>query len=374
VQRIRNFVPLFFGLIVTAVVTPFLNVNAQQVDSLKNDSIIVIGHRGASGYRPEHTLASYELAIEQGADYIEPDLVMTKDGVLIVRHEPEISETTDVAEKFPTRKTTHSVDGQEVTGWFTVDFTLQEIKTLKAKERLATRGHENDFKFAIATFDDVIALVKQKTKETKRVIGIYPELKHPTFHAKLGLPLEPALAKVLKANDLASASSPVFIQSFELASLKTMQKLVKTRLIFLFGEPGEKPYDFRVANDSRTYGDLVKPENLKELGRTVYGIGPWKRYIVPENKNGELEKPTSLVSDAHAAGLKVHPYTFRSDVPYLAKEYAGDSTKEYMQFYEIGVDGVFSDFPDHAVRARDQFLKKTKGAASAPAANKEKAR
>jgi glycerophosphoryl diester phosphodiesterase len=318
---------------------------------------LVIGHRGASGYRPEHTLASYELAIEQGADFIEPDLVMTKDGVLVVRHEPEISGTTDAAEKFPDRKTTKSVDGRNVSGWFANDFTLNELKTLRAKERLPNRDHSYDLKFEIPTFNEVIALVKKKSHETGRVIGLYPELKHPTFFAAAGLPLEPALAKALKDNGLDEAKAPVFIQSFELGALQKMKALTKNRLILLYGDPGERPFDFVAAKDPRTYLDLTKPATLRELRQTVDGIGPSKRFIVPEGVGGKLLEPTSLIREAHAAGLRVHPYTFRSDVPHLAKAYEGDALKEYLQFYALGVDGVFSDFPDHAVRAREQFMK-----------------
>lgn len=315
---------------------------------------LVIGHRGACGHRPEHTLASYELGIESDADYIEPDLVMTKDGVLIARHENEISETTDVARKFPDRKTTKKIDGEEKTGWFTEDFTLKEIKTLRAKERLASRDHSYDFKFEIPTLTEVIDLVKKESKKRKRIIGIYPELKHPSYFQSIKLPLEGALIKELNRHGLNTKKSAVFIQSFEMTVLRNIKNKVKVPLIFLVGEPQEIPYDHVLAGDKRTYLDLMQSESLKELSKTIVGIGPHKRMIIPEVA-GVLQKPTPLIAAAHAAGLKVHPYTFRSDKEFLHMSYAGNPTKEYHQFFEAGVDGVFSDFPDDAVKARKTF-------------------
>ena len=292
---------------------------------------LVIGHRGASGYRPEHTLASYELAIAQGADFIEPDLVMTKDGVLIARHENEIGGTTDVANKFPGRLSTKTVDGQSITGYFTEDFTLAEIKTLRAKERLETRDHSHDGLYEVPTFREVIELAKRKSRETGREIGIYPETKHPSYHRSVNLVLETAVARELTAAGWTKASDPVIVQSFELSSLETLSKMTGVRLVFL--------------------SDVI-PESAPFL----YGIGPWKRAIVPE-VDGKLQRPTDFIERAHAKGLKVHPYTFRSDKEFLAPEYGGDPEAEYKQFYELGVDGLFSDFPDHAVKARNALSK-----------------
>lgn len=330
----------------------FLFYSAIQASSLP----LVIGHRGACGYRPEHTLASYQLAIDMGADYIEPDLVMTKDGVLMARHENEISGTTDVALKFPNKKTTKKVDGQEITGWFIEDFTLKEIKTLKAKERLEFRDHSYDGKFEVATFNEILDLLKIQ----KRVVGIYPETKHPTYFHSIGLPLEEAVIKTLTKYGLNKKNSPVFIQSFELSSLKIMKKLSPLPLIYLIDDPYLIPFDHVVHGDQRTYLDMLKPENLKEISETASGIGPYKRYILPEGKNGELLPPTGLIQDAHNVGLKVHPYTFRKEEKYLNKAYLGDPLNEYLQFYKLGVDGVFTDFTDLAVEAKKIFLKQNK--------------
>ena len=301
------------------------------VRTMGADRPIVIGHRGASGYRPEHTLASYELAIAQGADFIEPDLVMTKDGVLIARHENEIGGTTDVATKFPQRLATKTVDGQSISGYFTEDFTLAEIKTLRAKERLETRDHSYDGLYEVPTFAEVIELAKRKSRETGREIGIYPETKHPSYHRSVNLVLEPAVARELTAAGWTKATDPVIIQSFELSSLETLSRMTGVRLVFL--------------------SDVI-PESAPFL----YGIGPWKRAIVPE-ADGKLQRSTDFIERAHAKGLKVHPYTFRSDKEFLAPEYGGDPAAEYKQFFDLGVDGLFSDFPDHAVKARGALSK-----------------
>jgi glycerophosphoryl diester phosphodiesterase len=321
---------------------------------------LVIGHRGACGHRPEHTLASYELAIDMGADFIEPDLVSTKDGVLIARHENDISGTTDVAAKFPDRKTKKTIDGAEIEGYFTEDFTLDEIKTLRAKERLDFRDHSHDGQFPVPTFEEVIALVKRKEKETGRTIGIYPETKHPTYFKNAGLPLEAKLVEILHKNGYDKADSPVFIQSFEIGNLKELRNMTPVKLVFLYDEPDMRPYDFVVAGDKRTFADLLAPAELKQIAAFAQGIGPWKRLIVKENPDKTLAAPNSVVADAHAAGLTVHPYTFRNEARYLAPDYAGDPIKEYIQFYEMGVDGVFSDFPDTALAAREVFLKGAK--------------
>ncbi len=320
------------------------------------ESPLVLGHRGACGHRPEHTLASYELAIAMGADYVEPDLVMTKDGILVARHENEISGTTDVAKKFPDRKTTKKVDGKEITGWFIEDFTLAEVKTLKANERLAFRDHSFDGKFEIPTFKEVLNLVKKQ----KRVVGVYPETKHPSYFQSVGLSLEEALIKELKAQGLNKSNSPVFIQSFELTNLKKLRTLTKLPLIYLIDDPELVPFDNVLSGDKRTYKDMLTPASLKEISSVANGIGPYKRYILPVNDKNEALPPTTLISDAHAVGLLVHPYTFRSEAQYLLKDYQGDPQKEYLQFFDLGVDGLFSDFADQAVLAKKTFLKNKK--------------
>jgi glycerophosphoryl diester phosphodiesterase len=328
--------------------------------SNKADTPLVIGHRGASGYRPEHTLAAYALAIQMGADYIEPDLVPTKDGVLIARHENNITDTTNVSEipKFANRKTTKKIDGQDVTGWFTEDFTLAEIKTLRAKERLPFRNQSYNGKFEIPTLQEVIDLVKKKSAERRRIIGIYPETKHPTYFQSIGLPLEKPLVSILKRNGYTKKTDPVFIQSFEVTNLKQLHKLTDLPLVQLFDEPQVRPYDFVVKGDSRTYGDLAKPKELAKIANYATGVGPYKRLIVPTDENNRLKPPTTFIRDAHVAGLKVHAYTFRNEGQYLASDYNANAEAEYEQFFRLGVDGVFSDFPDTAVKVRNRLFSK----------------
>jgi glycerophosphoryl diester phosphodiesterase len=223
--------------------------------TINSNTPIVIGHRGASGYRPEHTLASYTLAIEMGANYIEPDLVSTKDGILIARHENNITDTTNISKRpeFANRKTTKKIDGQDVEGWFTEDFTLAEIKTLRAKERLPFRNKSYDGKFEIPTFQEIIDLAKRKTVEKRRIIGIYPETKHPTYFQSINLPLERPLVSILQRNRYTKKTDPVFIQSFEVSNLKQLSKMTELPLTQLFDEAQAQPYDFIVK------GGIVAP-------------------------------------------------------------------------------------------------------------------
>ncbi|MCZ6627825.1 MAG: glycerophosphodiester phosphodiesterase [SAR324 cluster bacterium] len=313
---------------------------------------LVIGHRGAPGYLPEHTLASYALAIRQGADYIEPDLVSTRDGVLIARHENEISGTSDVAEKFPARRSRKVIDGRARDGWFTEDFTLAEIKTLRARERLPFRGQSHNGRYAIPTLAEIIALAKRMGGAQGRVIGLYPETKHPSYFAGIGLSLEEPLVELLHGQGYRTADAPVFIQSFEVGNLKKLRGMTRLRLVQLLGGPSRRPYDLARRGDPRTYGDMSTPRGLREIAAYAQGIGPWKGYILPRGPSGRLQAPTTLVDDAHQAGLLVHPYTFRNEARYLAKDYGGDPLAEYRRFFGLGVDGVFSDFPDTAVKAR----------------------
>jgi len=317
---------------------------------------IIIAHRGASGYRPEHTLAAYELAIDMGADFIEPDLVAIRDGVLISRHENEISETTDVGgrSEFADRRRTKSIDGVEVTGWFTEDFTLAEIKTLRAKERLPSRNQDFNGRFEVPTFTEILDLARRKSAETGRTIGVYPETKHPTYFRSIGLPLEEPLLAVLEVAGFRDRSAPVYIQSFEMGNLEELRRRTDLPLIQLLDDEGQ-PYDLALAGDDRSYRDLTTPGDLAKIATYADGIGPHKRLIVPTGMDGRLRTPTSLVEDAHRAGLLVHPWTFRSDGNFLAKEYVEEPAREYDQFFSLGVDGVFSDFADVAVRARDDW-------------------
>jgi glycerophosphoryl diester phosphodiesterase len=326
---------------------------------------LVIGHRGASGYRPEHTLASYELAARMGADYIEPDLVTTKDGVLVARHEPEISATTDVAShpEFAARRTTKMIDGVAFTGWFTEDFTLAELKTLRAKERIPDVRQRNtiyDGRFEVPTLQEVIDLSRRLSRELGRKIGIYPETKHPTYFQSIGLPLERPLVRVLRRNGLDRRRSKVFVQSFETGNLKALDRQLDVPLVQLFGARGTRPFDFVESGDPRTYADLATRAGLREIARYADGAGPSKDYIVPRDASGASLAPTSFVEDAHDAGLVVHPYTFRNENQFLPLELRsspdpnayGDAIAEYEQFYGLGVDGLFSDNPDTAVEAR----------------------
>lgn len=337
----------------------------------------VFGHRGASAYRPEHTLASYDLAIAMGADFVEPDLVSTKDGVLVCRHENYIGgdssaivggDTTDVAShpEFAARKTTKVIDGVSLTGWFVEDFTLAELKTLRAKERLPQLRPANagyDGRFEVPTFQEMIDLVKKREMETGRRIGIIPETKHPSYFQSIGLALEEPLAKALKANGYDSADAPVFIQSFEVANLVKLRSMTKARLVQLVEAPTARPQDFVIAGDKRTYADLMTPAGLKQLRAHADAIGPEKGWIIPRDAAGNLLAPTTLVADAHAAGLLVTPYTFRPENYFLPLNLRkgddlrayGDDAAEFAAFLKAGVDAIFADAPDRARAAVDAF-------------------
>jgi len=326
---------------------------------------LVIGHRGASGYRPEHTLASYETAARLGADFIEPDLVSTKDGVLVARHEPEISGTTDVAShpEFASRKATKLLDGVPVTGWFTEDFTLADLKTLRAVERLPqVRQHNTLYNglFEVPTFEEILDLRARLSRELDREIGVYPETKHPTYFRALGLPLEGTLVGILRRHGLDHADAPVFVQSFEAANLRALHDTYRLRApkVFLTSVSGT-PF-----NDPRSYADYVTPAGLKELARFVDGIGPDKNQIIPRNPDGTLGTPTSLVRDAHAAGLVLHPYTFRAENTFLPTELRvgtdptgyGKAIDEQVTFLRAGIDGLFTDQADIGALSRKLFL------------------
>ncbi len=327
------------------------------------DDLVVIGHRGASGHRPEHTLASYEPAARLGADYLEPDLVTTADGVLVARHEPEIGGTTDVADRpeFADRRTTRTVDGTPVTGFFAEDFTLAELKTLRATERIPhLRPHNtiHDGRDTIPTLQEILGLADRLSRELGREIGVYPETKHPTYFREQGLPLEPALVRTLTRNGLNRPNAPVYVQSFEVGNLRALDDELRVPLVQLIGGSGA-PYDLAAAGNPRTYDDLVTPDGLAGIAEYADGIGPAKGRVVPVTDDGGLGRPTPLVADAHRAGLVVHPYTFRAENTFLPPELRssddpaafGDVFAEYEAFLAAGVDGVFADQPDLAVEA-----------------------
>jgi glycerophosphoryl diester phosphodiesterase len=324
---------------------------------------IVIGHRGACGYRPEHTLESYRLAIALGADYIEPDLVSTNDGVLVARHENDISTSTDVADhpEFADRHTTKMVDGVPVTGWFTEDFTFAELRTLRARERLPLLRPGNtgyDGSFPIPTLQEIIDLARWESRACGRRIGIYPETKHPTYFQSIGLPLEEPLVRTLRRNQLTHRDADVYIQSFETANLRALRRLVDVPLIQLLDDTAA-PYDFVVAGDPRDYADLATSGGLAWVSEYADGVGPAKDLIVPRDAAGSLLAPTTLVDDAHRLGLAVHAWTFRTENAFLPADFqiggdpaaGGDAAGEYRLFFELGLDGVFSDQPDAAVAA-----------------------
>ena len=352
---------------------------------------VVTGHRGASGYRPEHTIEAYTLAIDQGADLIEPDLVATQDGVLIARHEPMLGSTTDVASRpeFASRKTTKMVDGVATTDFFASDFTLAEIKTLRAVQAFAERDQRYNGQFQIPTFDEVLALAQAKGREKGRTIGVYPETKHPTFHQDLNLALEDRLLAALTKVGWNSADAPVFIQSFEQANLKSLRSKTKVRLIQLvdaddvnvvtgaitFAAPYDRPYDWTRAGRAGTFGDLLTPAGLDEIKTYADGVAPWKRYIVtvkatldaqgkPRDMNGDgvvndadfdAVANSALPAEVKKRGLLLHTWTFRNEARRLARSYGNDPAKEYAQFFQLGINGLFSDFPDSAVTARDAY-------------------
>jgi glycerophosphoryl diester phosphodiesterase len=326
---------------------------------------LVIGHRGASGYRPEHTLASYELAARMGADFIEPDLVSTKDHVLVARHEPNISGTTDVASRpeFAGRRTTKLLDGVATTGWFTEDFTLGELKTLRAVERLPQiRQHNTVYNglFGVPTFAEVLALRARLSRELGRRIGIYPETKHPTYFRSAGLPLEEPLVHSLLEAGLNRREGPVFVQSFEAGNLLALRTRLglRARTVFLTSAGGN-PF-----GDPTSYAEYLTPEGLRRLSRHVDGIGPDKNQIIPRRADGSLGQPTSLVSDAHAAGMTVHPYTFRAENTFLPAILQvgtdptayGRAIDEQITFLATGIDGLFTDQADIGVLVRAMFL------------------
>jgi len=332
------------------------------------DEPLVIAHRGASGYRPEHTLAAYKLAIQMGADYVEPDLVSTKDGVLVARHENEISGTTDVADhpEFADRRTTKVVDGHEVTGWFTEDFTLAELKTLRAEERLPDVRPGNtryDGRYQVPTFDEVLDLVARESRRRGEVVGVYPETKHPTYFDSVGLSLEEPLVEALQRHHLNRPNARVYIQSFETGNLRELADTVRVPLVQLVDATGA-PYDLQAAGDPRTYADLVTREGLREIATYADSVGANKDIVLPRDAEGYLTLPSSVVDDAHDAGLDVHVWTMRDENRFMARDFwigtdpnaKGDAFAEYAAFFDAGVDGVFSDYSDTAVAAREAWL------------------
>ncbi len=365
------------GLVAGATAAPLIALSGGQAGAvdgkpaataLDGRGPLVVGHRGASGYRPEHTLASYELAARMGADYLEPDLVATKDGVLVARHENEISGTTNVESvpAFANRRTTKTIDGVEVTGWFTEDFTLRELRRLRAKERLPAVRQEStmfDGQYGIPTLQEIIDLSARLTRDLGRPIGIFPETKHPTYFASIGLPLEEPLVAVLRRNGLDRTDAPVIVQSFETGSLRKLNGRLGARVPLVQLTGSGAPYDLASAGDGRTYADLLTAPGLRWIASYADGIGPAKDQVILRNADGTLGRPTSVISDAHRFNLKVIPYTFRAENMFLPTNYRrgteadefGRALDEMSVFFRHGVDGVFTDQPDVGVAARDRL-------------------
>ncbi|MFD7436977.1 glycerophosphodiester phosphodiesterase [Streptomyces sp. NPDC059861] len=330
----------------------------------------IVGHRGASGYRPEHTLGSYQLALDMGADIVEAgDLVPSKDGHLVCRHEPEIGGTTDVADhpEFADRRTTKVLDGVPTTGWFTEDFTLAELKTLRATERIpANRPHNTlyDGRWEIPTFEEVLRWQDEQARKRGKEVWIYPELKHPTYFRKLGLSLEERVAKVLRKYRRDRWNSPVILQSFEPTSVQRLHKLVDNPLVVLLSGATTRPWDFVETGDPRTVADLIKPAGLREIASYAQGIGPTLDLVIPRDAAGNLTRPTTLVADAHKVGLRLHPYTMRNENPFLPANFRegtdadayGDVFGAYKAYFATGIDGIFTDQPDTGLLAREDFV------------------
>ena len=368
--------------------------SAKGLITLDGKQPLVVAHRGASGYLPEETMEAYSRAVELGADVIEMDLLITKDGVLVARHDPNLAISTNVAShpEFAARKKTMKVDGETQTGWFIHDFTLAEVKTLGGISTDAERPQQFNGKFKVVTFQEILDFQKLKTRETGRAIAIYPETKNPTWFRDMGLPLEDKLIAMINAAGLNSKTAPIYVQSFEPGSLKYMKsKGLNTKLIQLidgdgidmktgamtYAIPVDRPYEWAKAGDARTFSAMVTPAGLAEIKTYADGIGPWKRYIisikgtmgadgkpVDVNKDGKINDadatslaPTTLVADAHKAGLFVHPFTFRNENRRLPIDYAGDPKNEYLAYYRLGVDGVFTDFTDTAIAARTTYMR-----------------
>ncbi|MFI7062162.1 glycerophosphodiester phosphodiesterase family protein [Kribbella sp. NPDC050124] len=313
--------------------------------------MLVIAHRGASGYRPEHTPAAYRLAAAQGADYLEPDLVATLDGVLVCRHENEISGTTDVADHpvFADRKITKIVDGTAVTGWFVEDFTYDELRQLRARERMPALRADNtayDGLETIPTFDEVVALARQESLRLGRPIGVLPEIKYPAYFRRLGLPLEELLTERILT--LGLRNDEIMVQSFEPTSLRRLSVMTRVPLVQLV-DAESAPNDFLRTGDGRTFADLIEPAGLREVSTYAQVLAPHKDLVIPRRPDGSLGEPTRLVDQAHRLGLAVQLWTFRAERRFLPT--GTDFRTELTTFTRLGIQGLFTDHPDLAVAA-----------------------
>jgi glycerophosphoryl diester phosphodiesterase len=329
----------------------------------------IVGHRGTAGYRPEHTLGSYRLALEVGADIVEQDVVTTRDGHLVCRHENDISATTDVSShpEFADRRTTRTVDGHAITGWFTEDFTLAELKTLRAVERIPQNRPHNTLyngRWEVPTYEEVLQWAEQEGRKRRRPVWLYVETKHPTYFRGLGYDLEDMLVPLLRKYGRDRPDAPLILQSFEPSSIQRLSKLVRSPGIVLLDAAGTRPWDFVEAGDPRTVDDLVTPEGLAWIASFARGIGPTLDLIIPKDANGGLTEPTTLVPDAHAAGLILHPYTMRNENTFLPADFRkgadpnafGDAFGAFRKYFETGIDGIFTDNADTGLLAREDFV------------------
>ena len=353
--------PSLVGAAALCALIVAFGANPASATGLEADrDVLVIAHRGASGSRPEHTLAGYRLAIKQCADYIEPDLVSTRDHVLVARHENDISPTTDVADhpEFADRRTTKVIDGIPTTGWFTEDFTLAELKTLRVKERIPDVRPKNaayDGKFGIPTLKDVLDVARHSKTCAGKPVGVYPETKHPSYFDSIGLSLEEPLLRGLRAGGYGGKRAPVYIQSFEVENLQQLHGMTRLPLVQLVNCGGQ-PWDFTVAGDPRTYADLVTPAGLDFVRTYADGIGACKDVVIPRDGAGNLTTPTPLVGDAHARRLVVHAWAFRVENQFLpaglrssdGPNAPGDLTGEIGAFIDARIDGFFTDNPETA--------------------------
>jgi glycerophosphoryl diester phosphodiesterase len=360
----------FTSSITIASIIMSLPAQAQTWPTLNGQEPLIIGHRGAPGYLPDHTLEGYARAARMGANFVEPDLVSTKDGVLIARHEPNLKDTTDVAKhpEFAALKHIETVDGKDEEGWFASDFTLAQIKTLRAVQPRADRTNEFNGLYQIPTFEEILTLRAQLSKELGREIGVYPETKHPSWHAEKNLGFEKQLISILSKYNLNRADAPVYIQSFELANLKVLKAMSPVKRIYLIDGTdvlpdgtvtSPQPYDFVKSGDPRRYDQMMSDAALQEIAAVANGIGPWKPYIASYSTDAAGVKtriaPSDLIARAHKAGLALHPFTFRNEAKHLTDTDKGDPYNEYALFFGLGVDGLFSDYTDTAVAARAKF-------------------
>ncbi len=354
----------FIGAVgATAATLAGLPLEAAEPERRRVAKVEVLGHRGACAWRPEHTLASYAKAIADGADYVEPDLVCTKDGVLVARHECNILETTDIAQhaEFANRRTTKTIDGETQTGWFVEDFTLAELKTLRAIERLPKLRPANtafDGQFQVPSFEEIIDFVAAESAARGRVIGLIPEIKHSTYLSRIGLPMEDRFLGVLGEHAY-TRTNPVEIQSFEIANLKYLRSKLghreQLRLMQLVWMGDEQPADVVASGGKLTWAEMLTPKGLADIAGYADVVAPLNRALIPVDAAGRLGQPTPVIADAHRAGLLVHTYTFRPENHFLPTDLAnqnGDAARnpagsiaEMRRYIDAGIDGFFTDDP-----------------------------